>query len=164
MSSGSINSIRNSALPKIQSARRSPGKQIFKEDEDADFTGKKNKNWKGLTSMCFYLQETFVRVFFCLEPCCLLFWKIMIWFFLATQLKWHMIKRVNQELIPFNKPIIYWRMIKRANQELIPFNEPIIYFYLIEVKFLSKQHLKNNNGLGQVGRFWQYWFFLSFTY
>lgn len=124
----------------------------------------RKKNWKGLPSMCFYLQGTFVRVFFCLEPCCLLFWKIMIWFFLATQLKWHMIKRVNQELIPFNKPIIYWRMIKRANQELIPFNEPIIYFYLIEVKFLSKQHLKNNNGLDQVGRFWQYWFFLSFTY
>ena len=41
MSSGSINSIRNSALPKIQSGRRSPGKQIFKEDEDADFIEKK---------------------------------------------------------------------------------------------------------------------------
>ena len=37
-------------------------------------------------------------------------------------------------------------MIKGVNQKFIPFNKPIIYFYLIEVKFLSKRYLKNNNG------------------
>ena len=47
-------------------------------------------------------------------------------------------------------------MIKRDNQEFIPFIEPIIYFYLIDVKFSSNEYLKNNNGTDHVGRFGRY--------